>query len=94
VLSTAHDTFLRSLAQAGKGAYYHATFGGQSMESIKADLDKLDKAEFDSQEATQYDEKFQIPLACAVVIALIEIWLGERRRPGRIWKGRFEVDQI
>lgn len=93
VVTQARSGFLQSLAKAGHGAFYHATAGGRASESIKADLDKLDKAEFDSQVATQFDEKFQVPLALALIIALLELYLGERRNAGRIWRGRFEVDQ-
>jgi len=58
---------------------------------VKADLDKLEKAEFASSMATNYDERFQIPLFFGLVCALIEFMLGSRRLTGRVWRGRFEV---
>jgi Ca-activated chloride channel family protein len=91
VLSIVKGDFLHQLADAGQGSFHHATFGGQEAKAIKADLDKLQKSEFASSLATNYDEKYQVPLFLGLIIALIELLITERRRAGRIWKGRFEV---
>lgn len=84
---------LQALAQAGKGSFYHATFGGSHIDSIVADIDQLEKAEFDSEFVTQYDEKFQIFLFLAFLVGCFEIILGERKGASRLWKGRYEVTQ-
>lgn len=91
VISQVHGDFLRELAHIGNGSFHHATFGGMEAREVKADLDKLEKAEFASSMTTNYDERFQIPLFFGLVCALIEFMLGERRSTGRIWRGRFEV---
>lgn len=91
VISQVHGDFLRELAQAGNGSFHHASFGGMEAREVKADLDKLEKAEFASTLTTNYDERFQIPLTIGLVFALLDFAIGERRRKGRIWKGRFEV---
>jgi Ca-activated chloride channel family protein len=91
VVSVVKGDFLRELAEAGKGSFHHATFGGQEAKAIKDDLDKLQKAEFSSSLATNYDEKYQVPLFLGLLVALLELLITERRRAGRIWKGRFEV---
>ncbi len=93
VISTVKGDFLRELAEAGNGSFHHATFGGQEAKAIKADLDKLQKAEFASSLATSYDERFQIPLAIGFLILLFEMLISERKAAGRIWKGRFEVSE-
>ncbi|HVK61764.1 MAG TPA: VWA domain-containing protein, partial [Bdellovibrionales bacterium] len=93
VISRVKGDFLKQLAQTGSGSFHHATFGGQEAKQIKEDLDRLEKSEFASQLATNYDERFQIPLALGFLIALIEMLIGERKAPGRIWRGRFEVQE-
>jgi Ca-activated chloride channel family protein len=93
VLSTVKGDFLKQLAERGKGSFYHASFGGNEAQKIKSDLDKLQKADFASSMATSYDEKFQIPLLLGILLALLELLIPERRREGRIWKGRFEVPE-
>ncbi|RYZ69015.1 MAG: VWA domain-containing protein, partial [Proteobacteria bacterium] len=91
VISTVKGEFLRELAAAGNGSFHHATFGGQEAKAIKADLDKLQKAEFASSLATSYDERFQFPLFLGFLVMILEMLIGERKSAGRIWKGRFEV---
>jgi Ca-activated chloride channel family protein len=93
VNSQVHGDFLRELAQVGKGSFHHASFGGMEAAQVKADLDKLDKTEFASTLATNYDERFQYPLAVGLILAILDFAIGERRRKGRLWKGRFEVPQ-
>lgn len=91
VMSQVHGVFLRELAQVGKGTFHHASFGGMEARDVKADLDKLEKTEFNSSMTTNYDERFQIPLLIGFLIALLEFGIGERRAKGRLWRGRFEV---
>jgi len=92
VISQVRGTFLRELAQEGRGSFHHAgTLGGMEAKRVKEDLDKLEKAEFASSLAMNYDERFQIPLLIGILLAFVDWLIGERRRAGRIWKGRFEV---
>ena len=93
VVTKTKGTVLRELAEAGKGSFYAASFGGKEAKLIKEDLDKLEKADFDSDMQTNYDEKYQIFLLIGLVFALVELLIGERKGDGRIWKGRFEVQE-
>jgi Ca-activated chloride channel homolog len=93
VITKTKGTVLRELAQTGKGSFYNLTFGGKEARLIKEDLDKLEKADFDSDMQTSFDEKYQIFLLIGLLLALFEIFLGERNADGRIWKGRFEVQE-
>jgi Ca-activated chloride channel family protein len=91
VISVVKGDFLRELAQVGQGSFHHASAGGMEAKMVKDDLDKLEKREFASAMATNYDERFQIPLIIGLILAFLDLLLGERRGVGRIWKGRFEV---
>lgn len=91
VVSQVHGDFLRELARIGNGSFHHATFGGMEAREVKSDLDKLEKAEFASSLTTNYDERFQLPLFLGLLCMMLELLIGERRGPGRIWRGRFEV---
>lgn len=90
VLTTVKGAALKALAEEGKGSFYFANFGGRHLESLVEDFQKLEKTEFSSQLATQYDERFQWPLFLAMMIVLIEIFLGERRSGFSLWRGRYE----
>ncbi|MBX3017946.1 MAG: VWA domain-containing protein [Bdellovibrionaceae bacterium] len=91
IVSQVKGDALRALAQAGQGSFYHSSFGGSHINEVVEDINRLEKTEFDSRVVTQYDEKFTILLWAALVLALIELLLGERHAVGRLWKGRFEV---
>lgn len=91
VTSKVNGDFLKTLAEVGKGSFYHVTFGGGQMTSLVEDLDGLEKTEFDTTVATSYDERFQYFLLPAIFLALLELFLGTRVRRKEKWKGRFPV---
>lgn len=94
ILTTVKGEALRSLAQAGQGSFYFATFGGMQTKHLVEDISKLERAQFDTTMATQYEERFQSLLLLAILLALFEIFLGERRLSFRFWKGRYEVPPL
>lgn len=77
VVSQVNTEFLRQLAAAGKGAYYHASFTGDEVRLLEADLNRLEKTEFESDFMKKYDERFQIPLLLAFVLLVIEMSMTE-----------------
>ena len=91
VITTVKGDALRDLAAAGKGSFYFATFGGDQVKHLVEDINHLEKTQFDTTMAVQYEERFQIVLFMGIIIALIELFIGERRRGFRFWKGRYEV---
>ena len=82
---------LEELAQVGDGAFYHASYESDAVKAVRGEIDKLQKTQFQSGEIPIYKEYFQLPLFLALLMALFELWLGERRVLGKIWRGRFEV---
>lgn len=91
VMSTSKGTVLKELAEAGRGSYYQATFGGNQMKLLREDLQRLERSVFDSAEVVNYDEKYQPILFCAILLVLLELFLGDRKGVARLWRGRFEV---
>jgi Ca-activated chloride channel family protein len=91
ILTTVKGDALRALAEAGKGSFYFATFGGEQTKLLVEDISKLERTQFDTTMATQYEERFQSLLVIGIILALIELFIGERRHRFRFWKGRFEV---
>ncbi|KYG65674.1 hypothetical protein AZI86_00945 [Bdellovibrio bacteriovorus] len=91
ILTTVKGDALRALAEAGRGSFYFATFGGEQTKLLVEDISKLERTQFDSTMATQYEERFQSLLMFGIILALLELFLGERRRGFLFWKGRYEV---
>lgn len=91
ILTQTKGTVLKELAQQGKGSFYHLTFGGNASQNLYEDIRKLEQAQFNSSVVTSYDEKYQNFLIFGLLLALIELFVGERKGRARLWKGRFEV---
>ncbi len=91
VISKFTGDALKSLAEAGKGQYLQVSFGGDAVKNLRDSIDQLQKAQYESLEVSNYEEHYQIFLFFGLLFALLELFLGERKPDGRIWRGRFEV---
>ncbi|MBC86990.1 MAG: hypothetical protein CL677_07395 [Bdellovibrionaceae bacterium] len=91
VLTATKGTVLKELASKGEGAFYHNTFGSGAVKNVVRDLKQLEQTRFEEASVVDYDEHYQIFLLLGFLCALAELWMGERKSAGRIWKGRFEV---
>lgn len=91
VVSQVKGEFLKDLARVGQGTFHFASFGGNEARAIKADIDKLQKAEFASSMATSYEERFQWFLIASLIFALLDLLIGELGSIDRVWRGRFEA---
>lgn len=82
---------LKEIADAGKGGFYHLSFTGNQIELLKEDIGKLEHAEFDSIVSQRYDEKYQWILMAGLILALIELYQGTRKKISNVWRGRFHA---
>ncbi|MGE3975287.1 MAG: VWA domain-containing protein [Bdellovibrionales bacterium] len=90
VMSTHKGEFLTELAQSTGGGYYHVDGGAAQMDQLKAQFDRFQKAQFESQMATEYDERFQIFLLLGLLFGFLEFFLSERtsRYSSFRWRSR------
>ena len=91
IMSRTKGEALKELARVGRGSFYHLTLQGSAVDALYNDLTQLKKTQFETGEVRSYKEYFQVLLLMAFVIAVLELLLGDRQAPGRLWKGRFEV---
>lgn len=80
VVSRLNPEFLKKLSQWGKGAYYHLDYGGRSIEKLRSDLNLLKKQSFDKYTETGKKEYYQWFLLLAVLLAIGEIFLNDRKK--------------
>lgn len=69
---------LKSLAQ--DGAYFQIIRTSSSLPKIIPALDRLNRAEFGTEEFEEYDNKYQWPLAVALLLLFAEAMIWDRRR--------------
>ena len=68
---------LRQLSDGG--AYFRIARTSSSLSKITEALERLEKSEFAQEEFEEYEEKFQWPLALALLLLLIERSIPDRR---------------
>lgn len=90
VITTSRGDVLKSLAEAGKGGFYTASFAGNYVNNLVDDFGKLEKTEFDSQTLVSYQERFQPFLFVGVILLMIDLFLSIRKRSSGYWRGRFQ----
>lgn len=81
VVSTRLDqATLEAVATETDGRYYRATPQGMELTAVLEDLQAIEKKELEGNLATRYEERFQWPLAIAIVLLAVELLLPARRR--------------
>jgi Ca-activated chloride channel family protein len=77
------ETILQQLALDTAGQYHRATIGQTEMQEIALSLSGLDTREFGAVLRARYSDRYQFPLALALLALLLETMLGDTRRPMR-----------
>lgn len=90
VITAVKGDFLRSLAEAGQGHFYFATFNGDHLRELASDISQLEKTQFQSSLTTQYNEIFTYPLALGLLILALSILISDYKKPTQEWVGRYE----
>lgn len=93
VLTQVRGDFLRSLAEAGGGDFYNADFNGSHLRQFVSSIDKLEKAQFQTNFMTQYEEKFTWPLLIGIILMMLSFLITDRRSADEPWKSKYEMEE-
>lgn len=81
VKTSLNEEALQKIAVETGGMYVRSTGAEFGLELIyKEKLSKLEKREFESRMEKRYYDRFQIPLALAIILLFIEPLIGDRKR--------------
>ncbi len=83
--AAAVNAALRSLAEIATstgGRYFRATTGEAELDEIYSEISQMEKKELESRLVQNYEDRFQYPLALAVLCLVVEASISERRRRG------------
>jgi Ca-activated chloride channel family protein len=74
-----NENMLAEIAQAGGGVYLRAGNINANLDEIVKEIEKLDKQNFGETMFSEYESKYQYPLALAIIFLALELFIFERR---------------
>jgi Ca-activated chloride channel family protein len=80
VNSRLDESTLRRVAEVAHGRYFRATSQALELGSVHDELQSLEKKELEGQLGTNYEERYQWPLALAATLLGLELVVPNRRR--------------
>ena len=83
------ERVLRDMALAANGAYLRGTLAGKEINAIQDAIANMEQKDVGSERVTRYEERYQIPLALAILCLAAEFLLSDRVQRRREWQGRF-----
>ncbi|THH37933.1 VWA domain-containing protein [Neolewinella litorea] len=76
--TSADLTTLKGIAQSGGGAYFALSGDSENLaQALRAQVDRIEKQEFETQEFSTYDSYFYWFLAPAVLLLLLDMGIGQ-----------------
>ena len=89
VTSRMDPDLLQRIAQKTGGKFYHAEPGHYELLDVLKEINGMEKREIDADRFTRFEDRFQIPLAIALILLVGEMLISDRRRRKGEWAGRF-----
>ncbi len=89
VTTRLEDGTLQEIASVTGGLYFYANPGEFQLQKVLSEIASLEKKEQASDRMENYQDRYQIFLALAALLFLIEALVSERGRKRRVGAGRF-----
>lgn len=83
------EKVLRDMALAANGAYARTSLSGREIGAIQDAIANMEQKDVGAERVTRYQERYQIPLALAILLLAAEFLLSDRVQRSREWRGRF-----
>ena len=81
VTSRLNEEVLRDIARAGNGEYRRADQGGGAFRALYKELFQLERGEFEQQQITGHEDRFQPLLIAALILLFVQFLLPDVRKP-------------
>lgn len=79
VVSKLDEISLERIASIGNGKYFRGTSAQDELDEIYKSINALQKREFGVKQFTDYEDRFQVFLAVAMLLVCVEIILSEKK---------------
>ncbi|MDR1005021.1 MAG: VWA domain-containing protein [Prevotellaceae bacterium] len=81
VVTRLNEEMCREIAKAGKGIYVHVDNSNAAQRAISQEIDKMAKADVETQVYTEFNEQFQSVAWIVLLLLLVEMLILERKNP-------------
>ena len=81
IVTRLNEQMCQEIAVAGKGIYTHVDNTNGAQKAISKEIDKMAKADIETQVYTEFDEQFQAVAWIILLLLLIEMLILERKNP-------------
>ena len=88
VITKLNEDMLRQIAAAGDGAYARANNASTGLRKIFEEISGIEKKEIETKQFTNYEDRFQIYLAIALIFLIVEMLIATRKSR---WAQRFNI---
>ena len=80
-VSKLNEAMLEQIASITGGAYVRATKQSIGLEEIVKSIDEMEKSDLATVRFEEYNEQYQYPLAAALVLLVLDVFILSRRNP-------------
>ena len=91
VVSKLSEDMCREIAGAGNGTYVRATNAGAALNTVMEQVGKMQQKDFDSKTFKEYEDRFQIFLAIALLLLVAEFFISNKKNKSLSKLKIFEV---
>lgn len=88
VITKLDEDMLRQVAAAGNGAYARANNTSTGLRKVFDDINQIEKKEIETKQFTDYEDRFQMYLAIALILLIVELLIANRKSR---WAERFNI---
>jgi len=88
VISRLGERALAQIAVRTGGRYFRASTAEGELYDLYDEISQMEKKELESKLYQNFEDRYQYPLALAILFLASEAWMSERRKPGQGWLDR------
>ena len=79
VMTKLNEKMLEDIATAGGGYYVGANNASAGVETLFAKIEQMDKKTFDERNFSDYETRFQYPLAMVIILLVLEFFIFQKK---------------
>jgi len=79
VVSKLDENMGKEIASAGNGVYVRATNANSGLNIIMDNMNRMDRKDYDSKQFRDFEDRFQILVALAIILLIVEFFISNRK---------------